>query len=51
MRKEVTEMHAGGIDVKCMYTKFSGHGFSGFGVKFPFQTMDYCSWGSKNTIK
>ena len=41
MRKEVTEMHAGGIDVKCMYTKFSGHSFSGFGVKFPFQTMDY----------
>ena len=48
-------------DVKCMQTKFGGHGLSGFGdlshfrlpsktAKFPFWTMDYSPWSSKNLI-
>ena len=43
------------IDVKCMYTNFGGCGVSGFGdiatlktAKFPFLTMDYGPWSSKN---
>ena len=48
-----------GIDVKCMYTNFGGHGLLSFGdiatlkmAKFPLLTMDYtCSpWSSKNLI-
>ena len=50
-----------GIDVKCMHTNFGQHGFSGFGdlshfrlpsktAKFPFQTMGYSPWSSKNLI-
>ena len=49
------------IDIKCMHTKFGGHGLSGFGdlshfqlpsktAKFPFRTMDYSPWSSKNLI-
>ena len=49
------------VDVKCMETNFGGHDISGFGdfapfcvtsktTKFPFQTMDYSPWGSKNRI-
>ena len=45
------------IDVKCMHTNFGGCGLSGFGdittlktVKFPFPTMDYSPWSSKNLI-
>ena len=49
------------VDEICMYTKFVGHGLSGFGdfntfcfslksAKFPFRTMDYSPWGSKNRI-
>ena len=49
------------IDVKCMQTNFGGHDHYGFGnfacfsfafkmAKFPFQTTDYSSWGSKNRI-
>ena len=44
-----------GIDVKCMHTNFGGCGFFGFGdiaisktAKFPFLTMDYSPWSSKN---
>ena len=47
------------VDVKCMQTNFGGSGSSGFGdiapfcfpsktAKFPFRTMDYSPWGSKN---
>ena len=50
-----------GIDVKCMHTNFDGHGLSGFRelshfrlpsktAKFPFRTMDYSPWSSKNLI-
>ena len=46
-----------GIDVTCMHTNFGGHGLSSFGDiatlkngKFPFQTMDYSPWSSKNLI-
>ena len=46
-----------GIDVTCMHTNFGGHGLSGFGdtatfknTKFPFLTMDYSPWSSKNLI-
>ena len=46
-----------GIDVTCMHTNFSGPGFSGFGdiaiskmAKFPFLSMDYSPWSSKNLI-
>ena len=40
------------IDVKFMHTNFGGCGFFGFGdiVKFPFPTMDYSPWSSKNLI-
>ena len=47
------------VDMKCMQTKFGGHGFSGFEdfatfqtcmAKIPFWTMDYSPWGSKNRI-
>ena len=41
-----------GIDIKCMYTNFGVHDFSGFGdtttlkmAKFPFLTMDYIVHG------
>ena len=44
-----------GIDVKCMHTNFGGCGFFGFGdiaisktSKFPFLSMDYSPWSSKN---
>ena len=46
-----------GIDVTCMHTNFGGCGFSGFGdiaiskmAKFPFLSMDYSPWSSKNLI-
>ena len=46
-----------GTDVKCMHTNFGGCGLSGFGdiaiaktAKFPFLTMDYSPWSSKNSI-
>ena len=47
-----------GIDVTCMYTYYGGHGLSGFRdngylsktAKFPFWTMDYSPWSSKNLI-
>ena len=45
------------IDVKCMHTNFGGCGLSGFGdtatfknSQFPFRTMDYIPWLSKNLI-
>ena len=45
------------IDVKYMHTNFGGHGFFGFGdiaisktAKFPFLSMDYSPWSSKNLI-
>ena len=45
------------IDVKCMHTNFSGRSYVGFGdiatfktAKFPFLTMDYSPWSSKNLI-
>ena len=46
-----------GTDVKCMHTNFGGRGLSGFGdiaisktAKFPFLSMDYSPWSSKNLI-
>ena len=53
-------MHVEG-DMKCMETNFGGHSFSGFGelvhfllplktANFPFRTMDYSPWSSKNLI-
>ena len=46
-----------GLDVTCMYTNFGRSSFSGFGdiatlktAKFPFPTMDYSPWSSKNLI-
>ena len=46
-----------GIDVSYMHTNFGGCGLSGFGDiatfkkgKFPFPTMDYSPWSSKNLI-
>ena len=46
-----------GIDVKYMHTNFSGRDLSGFGdiaiskkAKFPFMSMDYSPWSSKNLI-
>ena len=46
-----------GIDVKCMYTNFGGHGLFGFGdittfknVKISLSDMDYSPWSSKNLI-
>ena len=45
------------VNVLCMYTNFDGCRHSGFGdiatfkmVKFPFPTMDYSPWSSKNLI-
>ena len=45
------------IDVKYMHINFGGRGLSGFGditisktAKFPFLTMDYSPWSSKNSI-
>ena len=45
------------IDVTCMHTNFGGGGFFCFGdiatlktPKFPFPTMDYSPWSSKNLI-
>ena len=45
------------IDVKYMHTNFGGRGLSGFGdiaiskkAKFPFLSMDYSPWSSKNLI-
>ena len=45
------------VDELCMCTNFGGHGSSGFGdidtlktAKFPFRTMDYSPWSSKNLI-
>ena len=45
------------IDATCMYINFGGRGLSGFGdtaplkmAKFPFRTMDYSPWSSKNLI-
>ena len=45
------------IDVTCMYTDFSGCGLYCFQdtvlsktAKFPFPTMDYSPWSSKNLI-
>ena len=46
-----------GIDVTCMHTNFGGCGLSGFGdiaiskrAKFPFLSMGYSPWSSKNLI-
>ena len=46
-----------GIDVKFIHTNFHGRGLFGFGdmatfkkAKFPFPTMDYSPWSSKNLI-
>ena len=47
-----------GIDVKCMHTNFGGRGllwfwrycYSSKTAKFPFLTMDYSPWSSKNLI-
>ena len=46
-----------GVDVSYMHTNFGGCGLSGFGDiatfkkgKFPFPTMDYIPWSSKNLI-
>ena len=45
------------VDVKYMHTNFGGHGLSSFGdiatfktANFPFLTMDYSPWSSKNLI-
>ena len=45
------------IDVKYIHTNFGGRGLFGFGdtatlktAKFPFRTMDYSPWSSKNLI-
>ena len=45
------------VDVTCMYIDFGGRSFFGFGdtatlkmAKFPFRTMDYSPWSSKNLI-
>ena len=45
------------VDVKCMQTSFGEHGLSFWkfcsssnSAKFPFRTMDYSPWGSKNRI-
>ena len=45
------------VHVTCMYNDFGGCGLSGFGdtatlktAKFPFPTMDYSPWSSKNLI-
>ena len=45
------------IDELCMCTNFGGRGLSAFGdtalskkAKFPFPTMDYSPWSSKNLI-
>ena len=45
------------VDVTCTYTNFGGRGLSGCGdtaalktAKFPFPTMDYSPWSSKNLI-
>ena len=45
------------FDVTCMHTNFGGCIFSGFGdtatfkmANFPFLTMDYSPWSSKNLI-
>ena len=49
-------MHVG-IDEKCMCTNFGGRDLSSFGdiatsktAIFPFMTMDYSPWSSKNLI-
>ena len=46
-----------GIDVTCMYIDFGGYDLFGFGDtatlkngQFPFRTMDYSPWSSKNLI-
>ena len=46
-----------GVDVKCMHTNLHGCDLFGFGdigtfktAKFPFRTMDYSPWSSKNLI-
>ena len=46
-----------GVDVKYVHTNFGGHSLSSFGdiatlktAKFPFLTMDYSPWSSKNLI-
>ena len=46
------------VDVTCMHNNFGGSGFLGFRdivllsktAKFPFPTMDYSPWSSKNLI-
>ena len=45
------------VNVLCMHTNFDGCRHSGFGdiatsktAKFPFPTMDYSPWSSKNLI-
>ena len=46
-----------GVDIKCMHTSFGERDLSGFGdiatfknSKFPFSTMDYSPWSSKNLM-
>ena len=45
------------IDVTCMHTNFGGHGLFGLEIllpsktaKFPFRSMDYSPWSSKNLV-
>ena len=47
-----------GMDVTCMFTNFGGRDLFGFGdiatlknAKFPFWTMGYSPWSSKNLIE
>ena len=56
-RNRLKEFMQIGIDVICMRTNFGGCGYFGFGdiatlkmAKFPFLTMDYSPWSSKNLI-
>ena len=46
-----------GMNIKCMHTNFGWCGYSGFGdiatfknTNFPFRTMGYSPWSSKNSI-
>ena len=52
---QLTKFMQVGIDVTCMYTNFSGRSLFSFGdivtfknANFPFLTMGYSPWSSKN---
>ena len=56
-RNQLKKFMQVGVDVTCMYTNFGGCSFFSFGdiatpkiAKFPFLTMDYSPWSSKNLI-